>query len=766
MNRILSKKQLFENIYTVDVEAPLISRSYKVGNFIIIRVDEHSERLPYNIIDVDNEQGVLRIVVDVYSKSSKRLVDLPNGSEIADIIGPLGKEAVIKNFGNVLCVVEGIGIGAIIPIVKSLKAVGCKVNIVTVYNSGEETYCIDILKKISDKIFEINYQGDKNKEIISKLIVEENINKVYSIASPMLMASISEITKKADLSYSVYLNTMILDGIGMCGTCRLKVGDKTIFVCIDGPELDGNLICWNEVLRRTNCTQVIKRKEEKTKEDLYAKSIANAVVNNIDDIVENLTDRNAEWRKELRKSMKPKERMSIQRVEIPLLDPKYRATTRMEEVSIGLSLEMAINEAHRCLDCAKPTCVQGCPVNNNIPSFIKNIERGNILGAAKVLKSISSLPAICGRVCPHEKQCEGSCIHLKSKGKAVAIGSLERFAADYERESGNIAPISVQDTNGIKIAVVGSGPAGLSFAGDMIKKGFEVYVFEALHELGGVLKYGIPEFRLPNKIVDVEIENLKRAGVYFLTDTIIGKTITVDELKQNGFKGIFIGVGAGIPNFMNIPGENAINILSSNEYLTRLNLMDAANSEEDTSIFLGKKVIVVGGGNTAMDSCRTAKRMGADVTVVYRRSENEMPAGQEEIQQAKDEGINFLTLHNPREYLTDKEGRVRSVILDVMELGEPDESGRRSPKKTGKVIELECDQVIVAVGVIPNYLVPKSIKGLELGWKSTIVVDENMCSSDPLIYAGGDIVHGPATVVLAMGDGRKAAKSMAEELLN
>ena len=483
------------------------------------------------------------------------------------------------------------------------------------------------------------------------------------------------------------------------------------------------------------------------------------------DTIDVLTDKKAAWRQELRTAMKPKERMQIERVVMPELDPVYRATTRTEEVNIGLTKEMAMQEAKRCLDCPKPSCIEGCPVSIDIPSFIKNIERGQFLAAAKVLKNTSSLPAVCGRVCPQEKQCESKCVHLKSGGKAVAIGYLERFAADYERESGNISLPEIAPSNGIKVAVVGSGPAGLSFAGDMVKKGYDVYVFEALHEIGGVLKYGIPEFRLPNKIVDVEIQNLAKMGVHFQTDVIVGKTISVEQLEQEGFKGIFVGSGAGLPNFMSIPGENAINIMSSNEYLTRANLMDAANPTTDTPINFGKNVLVVGGGNTAMDSCRTAKRLGGNVTLVYRRSEQEMPARLEEVKHAKEEGINFLTLHNPIEYKADETGAVCQAVLQVMELGEPDASGRRSPVPVeGKTVTLDVDQVIVAVGVSPNPLVPKSIQGLELGRKNTIAVNDGMQSSRLEIFAGGDIVRGGATVILAMGDGRRAAQNMYEYL--
>ena len=401
-----------------------------------------------------------------------------------------------------------------------------------------------------------------------------------------------------------------------------------------------------------------------------------------------------------------------------------------------------------------------------LASFIKNIERGEFLEAARVLKQTSALPAVCGRVCPQEKQCESKCIHLKMGHEAVAIGYLERFAADYERESGQISVPEIAEKKGIKVAVVGSGPAGLSFAGDMAKMGYDVTVFEALHEIGGVLKYGIPEFRLPNKIVDVEIDNLSKMGVEFVKDCIIGKTVSVEDLEKEGFKGVFVASGAGLPNFMNIPGENSINIMSSNEYLTRVNLMDAASEDSDTPVTFGKRVAVIGGGNTAMDSVRTARRLGAEkAMIIYRRSEAEMPARLEEVKHAKEEGVEFLTLHNPIEYIADEKGRVKQVVLQKMELGEPDASGRRSPVAIPGAIEtIDIDMAIVSVGVSPNPIVPNSIPGLELGRKGTIAVNDDMQSSIPTIYAGGDIVRGGATVILAMGDGRRAAAAMDKQL--
>ncbi len=480
-----------------------------------------------------------------------------------------------------------------------------------------------------------------------------------------------------------------------------------------------------------------------------------------------VSERRAEaWREELRQGMKAKERTSIPRVEMNELDPDYRSRNN-EEVNQGLTEEQALREAQRCLDCVTPTCMEGCPVSIQIPSFIKNIERGNFLEAARVLKETSALPAVCGRVCPQEKQCESRCVHIKMKKAPVAIGYLERFAADYERESGQIAVPECAPSKGIKIAVVGSGPAGLSFAGDMAKRGYDVTVFEALHEIGGVLKYGIPEFRLPNRIVEVEIDGLRKMGVQFITNCIVGKTISYDDLHTDGFCGIFVASGAGLPNFMNIPGENLIGVMSSNEYLTRVNLMHAASTDSDTPVFKGKHVAVIGGGNTAMDSVRTARRLGATrAMIVYRRSEEEMPARIEEVKHAKEEGVEFLTLHNPIEYLGDENGRVKQMRLQRMELGEPDASGRRRPVPVeGAVETIDVDEVIVSVGVSPNPLIPQAFAGLEISKKGTIVVGESdMRSSLKDVYAGGDIVRGGATVILAMGDGRRAAAAMDEAL--
>lgn len=764
MNKIISKRQFSEKVFCFDIEAPLIAQSRRAGNFVIVRVDKNSERMPLTIADADKVRGTIKLVVQKVGLSSTKLCNLNEGDDVADVVGPLGNPTHIENFGTVICAGGGVGVAPMLPIIRALKEAGNRVLSVLAGRNKELIILEDEVRASSDQTIIMTDDGSYGEKGvvtvgIETLIQQEHIDKAFAIGPPIMMKFCCLLTQKYNIPTDVSLNTIMVDGTGMCGACRLTIGGKTKFVCIDGPEFDGALVDWDEMFKRMGTFKAVEKEEmEHYQEHLCTPETEPSTQPAPSAPLHKHTPLPQQ------ESLKAKDRVKIPRVRMPELDPAYRATTRLEEVNQGLTAEMAMHEAQRCLDCKHPSCVEGCPVNINIPGFIKQIEKGEFIEAARILKQTSALPAVCGRVCPQEKQCESRCIHHKMNSQPVAIGYLERFAADYERESGQTVLPEMAPSNGIKVAVVGSGPSGLSFAGDMAKNGFDVYVFEALHEIGGVLKYGIPEFRLPNLIVEAEIDNLRKMGVHFQTDVIIGKTISIAELKAKGFQGIFVGSGAGLPNFMDIPGENALNIMSSNEYLTRVNLMDAANPHTDTPINLGKKVLVVGGGNTAMDSCRTAKRLGADVTLVYRRSEAEMPARIEEVKHAKEEGIQFLTLHNPKEYLTDDNGTVKAAILDVMQLGEPDQSGRRRPETTGQTITIVCDQVIVAVGVSPNPLVPQSIEGLTLGRKNTIAVNEQMQSNLPEIYAGGDIVRGGATVILAMGDGRRAAENMAKQL--
>ncbi|MBO5182032.1 MAG: bifunctional dihydroorotate dehydrogenase B NAD binding subunit/NADPH-dependent glutamate synthase [Paraprevotella sp.] len=783
MNKIVSKEQFSEKVFKFEIEAPLIAKARKAGHFVIVRVGEKGERMPLTIAGADKQKGTITLVVQKVGLSSTRLCQLNVGDCITDVVGPLGKATHIERYGTVVCAGGGVGVAPMLPIIQALKEAGNRVISVLAGRSKELIILEDEVRKSSDEVIIMTDDGSYGTkglvtEGIEQVIRREKVDKCFAIGPAVMMKFCCLLTRKYDIPTDVSLNTIMVDGTGMCGACRISVGGKTRFVCVDGPEFDGHQVDFDEMLKRMGAFRKEEAEEMAHLEQSFMESSCHAFnrenaaleaeAESMDTTtpLEELTDRNAEWRQQLRKAMKPKERTALPRVIMNELDAVYRSTTRTEEVNLGLTREQALTEAKRCLDCANPTCMQGCPVSINIPSFIKNIERGEFLNAARVLKSTSALPAVCGRVCPQEKQCESRCIHLKMNEPAVAIGYLERFAADFERESGKMSVPECAPANGIRIAVVGSGPAGLSFAGDMAKLGYEVTVFEALHEIGGVLKYGIPEFRLPNKIVDVEIQNLQQMGVKFEKDCLVGKTISVKQLEQEGYQGIFIASGAGLPNFMGIPGENSINIMSSNEYLTRVNLMDASNPDTDTPIHLAKNVMVVGGGNTAMDSCRTAKRLGAErVMIVYRRSEAEMPARLEEVKHAKEEGIEFLTLHNPIEYIADEQGAVKQVVLQKMRLGEPDASGRRSPEPIpGATETIDIDMSIVAVGVSPNPIVPTSIEGLELGRKNTIVVNEGMQTNIPTIFAGGDIVRGGATVILAMGDGRQAAAHMHEFL--
>ncbi len=764
MPRILSKRFFSDNVAEIVVEAPLIARSRRAGHFVMVRVDERSERMPLTIADADVDQGSITLVVQRVGVSSSKLVAMNVGDELNSVVGPLGKATNIRRFGTVVCACGGVGAAPMLPIARALKDAGNRVVTVLAARNAELVILQEQLAAASDELIIMTDDGSLGQKGlvtmgVEQVIQREHVDRCITIGPAIMMKFVALTTKKYEIPTEASLNTIMVDGTGMCGACRVTVGGKTKFVCVDGPEFDAHAVDFDEMLSRL---RQYKDEEVVAYED-YLKGTTNAIQSQV---AKKIASNAAEY---LAENVAPfegkaKDRVAIPRVKMPELTPEERVQSLYKEVNQGLSFEQAVTEAHRCLDCKNPTCVKGCPVNINIPGFIKRVEVGDVDGAAQVIQESSTLPAVCGRVCPQEKQCEAQCIHLKMGHEAVAIGYLERFVADNSQ----IESTKPEVSNGKKVAVVGSGPAGLAFAGDMAKYGYQVTVFEALHEIGGVLKYGIPEFRLPNAVVDREIDGLRKLGVHFQCNTIIGKTLTISDLQKDGFAGVFVGSGAGLPRFMNIPGENLNGVLSCNEYLTRVNLMNAASEKTNTPLLHAKNVAVIGGGNTAMDAVRTAKRLGAErAMIIYRRSEDEMPARIEEVRHAKEEGIEFLTLHNPIEYCADEQGRVCEAVLQVMELGEPDESGRRSPIPVeGKTVTISVDMVIVSVGVSPNPLIPNTVEGLEISKKGTIVVNEQMQSSLPILFAGGDIVRGGATVILAMSDGRKAAQAMHDYLEN
>ena len=761
MNKILSKAYFSEKVVKLEVEAPLIAKSRKPGNFVIVRVGEKGERMPLTIADANLERGSITLVVQVMGVSSRKLCALEAGDYITDLVGPLGKPTHIEKVGTVLACGGGVGVAPLLPIVRAFKEAGNRVVSVIAGRNKDLVILEDEIRASSDEVIIMTDDGSYGKkglitEGMEEVIKREKVDLAVTIGPAIMMKFCEKLTRQYDIPTVASLNALMVDGTGMCGACRVTVGGKTRFTCVDGPEFDAHLIDFDEILSRLGGfkdAEVAKLHDVEVKQEEA-------------EHCHGVSDRNEPWRQELRQKVAGKDRTSIERVHMPETTPEERIKSQRIEVNQGLTADMAMREATRCMDCVTPTCMEGCPVGIDIPGFVKNIERGEFLQAAAVLKRTSALPAVCGRVCPQEKQCESKCFYLqKLKKPSVAIGYLERFASDFERESGHITVPEVAHANGIKVAVIGSGPSGLSCAGDLAKLGYDVTVFEALHEIGGVLKYGIPEFRLPNSVVDVEIDNLKKIGVKFVTNFIVGMTDSVEDLKAEGFKAFYVASGAGLPRFMNIPGENYNGILSSNEYLTRVNLMGADSEDSDTPVYRGKNVVVVGGGNTAMDSVRTAKRLGAErAMIVYRRSEEEMPARLEEVKHAKEEGCEFITLTNPVEYIADERGRVKQVRVQKMALGEPDASGRRSPVPVeGSEYTIDADVVVVAVGVSPNPIVPNSVKGLEISRKGTIVVnDETMQSNLSEFFAGGDIVRGGATVILAMGDGRRAAKHIDE----
>ena len=752
MYKIERKVNLAPNIYLFDVLAPRIAASAKPGQFIILIADDYAERIPLTISDYDIERGTVQIVVQASGSSTQKIVAFEEGESFKDFVGPLGRysEFLDEDLEELkkkryLFVAGGVGTAPVYPQAKWFKEHGLSCDIILGAKSKEFVILEEELGSVCDNLYVCTDDGsygfkglvtDKIKDLYSK---GEKYDVCVSIGPMIMMKFVCLTTKEYNLKTIVSMNPIMVDGTGMCGACRVKVGDKTKFACVDGPEFDGHLIDWNSAMKR----------QSQYKSADSVRKIEPHVCNFEYDIeAQNHEIETGEAIKQDRFTAVP----------VRNQDPEVRSHN-FEEVCYGYNEEEAMREANRCLQCKNPKCRQGCPVNIDIPGFIKEIASGNFEQSAKVLALYTALPAVCGRVCPQETQCEAQCV-LKARGNSVSIGKLERFAADKSREE-KYKLFDKPRQNGHKVAVIGAGPAGLTCAGDLAKMGYEVTIFEALHLAGGVLVYGIPEFRLPDSVVESEIENLKALGVNIENDVVIGRTITVDEILEQGYEAVFIGSGAGLPTFMGIEGENLNGVYSANEFLTRNNLMRSFDKDFDTPLNVGNKVAVIGGGNVAMDAARVARRLGAEVSIVYRRTEAELPARVEEVHHAQEEGIKFEMLTAPVEILGDEDGWVRGMKMVRNELGEPDASGRRRPVKIeGSDFEEEFETVIMALGTSPNPLISHTTNHLDVNKWGCIVADETGQTSREGIFAGGDAVTGAATVILAMGAGKTAAESI------
>jgi glutamate synthase (NADPH/NADH) small chain len=765
MFEIKKKRLLTKNIYLMDIYAPALANSAKPGHFLIVRNEEKGERIPLTICDYDREQGLITIVFQVLGHSTQSMAEMNEGDFFIDVAGPLGHESEFVNEDieelknkKFLFIAGGVGTAPVYPQVKWLKENNIPVDVIIGTRSADTLILEDEFKEVSENLYVCTDDGSygfngKVTEMLQQLVEKDGkkYDQVVAIGPMIMMKYVALQAKEYDIPSVVSLNPLMVDGTGMCGACRVTIGDEVKFACVDGPEFDGNKVDFDEAMRRQR---------------MYKSEEGRIVLENEDHQSNQSHHHSGCGCHDQKEEKSNVERDRKKRIVPHALAPEIRVKN-FEEVCTGYTLEEAICEAERCLNCKNARCMEGCPVSIDIPKFIQEIKKSNIEEAAKIIFESSCFPAICGRVCPQESQCEEKCI-VGIKGEPVAIGKLEKFVGDYALMHGTKANKAEKKEE--KIAVVGSGPAGLAAASELAKKGYEVTVFEALHEAGGVLTYGIPEFRLPkDKVVQKEIENVKKLGVEIVTNAIIGKTFTVDNLmEKEGYSAVFIGSGAGLPNFMGIPGENANGVFSANEFLTRVNLMKAHREDYMTPVSVGKRCAVVGGGNVAMDSARTAARIGAETHIVYRRSEAELPARVEEVHHAKEEGVIMDVLVNPKEIVVDEEGSVKGMRCVRMELGEADDSGRRRPVEIkDSEFLMEVDSVIMAIGTKPNTLIPSTTNGLEINrWNCIATEEGSYKTSREGVYAGGDAVTGAATVILAMEAGKKAASEIEEYLKN
>lgn len=749
MYQIVRRESFSDATFLWEVHAPDVARSAEPGHFVMLRLDESGERIPLTVADYDRHKGTVTVVVQALGKTTREMRDrFKQGEEFLDFAGPLGLPQHIEKAGHVVFVGGGLGVAPIYPQLRAFKEAGNRTTAIMGFRSKDLVFWEDKFRSFADGVIICTDDGSYGEPglvtgALKRILENEKPDLVIAIGPMPMMHACVETTRPFNVKTMVSLNTIMVDGTGMCGSCRVTVGGEVKFACVDGPDFDGHLVDFRELHAR--------QKRFKAEE-----AQANEQFDHFCNIEKQLVI-------EGKRTYKKIPKIDPHHVPMAERNAKERATN-FEEVNLGYSLADAYREAERCIQCAKPACVPGCPVNIDIPTFIRHILMKDVDAALDTIYESSIFPSICGRVCPQEIQCQAPCVVGKYRQhEPVAIGHLERFVGDNARPR-KVKPPVFEHKLG-KVAIVGSGPAGLAAAADLVRFGADATVYEALHVLGGVLQYGIPSFRLPRDTIDREIQRLRELGVKFETNKVIGKTFTIEQLMgEHGYDAVFIAAGAGTPTFLGIPGEFAGQVYSANEFLTRINLMGGDSFPfHDTPVNVGKSVVVIGAGNTAMDCLRVAKRVGAEtVRCVYRRSEAESTARLEELRHAKEEGIEFFFLHTPVEILVNNDGDVRGIKVQKMQLGEPDERGRRKPVPLDEFAELECDTVIYALGTRPNPIIGRSTPGLALNSRGNIVADEDTLSTNlPGIFAGGDIVTGAATVILAMGAGRKAGKAIA-----
>ena len=752
MFRIVRREALSPSTFLWEVEAPDVATSAQPGQFVMVRLHDGAERIPLTIADFDAVRGTVTVVVQALGRSTAEMRDrYHEGDTFADLVGPLGMPSEITpadppNSRHVVLVGGGLGVAPVFPQLRAFKEAGNRTTCIVGFRSDALSFWQAKLDEWADELIVCTDDGSAGRaglvtEALAEVVNRDRPDLVVAIGPMVMMQACAEVTRPAGVHTVTSLNTIMVDGTGMCGSCRVSVDGQTRFACVDGPDFDAHAIDFDELLQRN---RRFSDEEHQASADYEHRC----------QVEQTLFVKGRRTYKKLRE-------IEPTKVPMPERDPEARSRT-FDEVTLGYSLSEALREAERCLQCSRPTCISGCPVSIDIPRFIRHLLLKDVDGALGVIREANILPSVCGRVCPQETQCESQCV-IARKMEPVAIGRLERFVGDH----GKVAKPSVAIARGKRVAVIGSGPAGLACAADLARDGVDVTIIEALHVTGGVLRYGIPSFRLPREIIDREVAGLLELGVHIETDKVVGRTFTVqDLLTTRGFDAVFLGVGAGAPAFLGIPGENAGRVISANEFLTRVNLMGGDRFPDiDTPVGIGTDVVVIGAGNTAMDCMRVARRLGADVRCVYRRSRAETPARAEELRHAEEEGVQFLFLHNPVEVLTDDSGVVHGLRVERMELGEPDEYGRRRPLPTGEISDIECDTVVVALGTNPNKIVTRNTAGLALDGRGYVAADPlTQATNLPGVFAGGDIVTGGATVILAMGAGRRAAAAMLEYL--